>query len=166
MYDDKNSSFGTNEMPQGNKCLFFILLVANTIVGILGLAVLILSIIFWVKIKQVEILILALFLLSLFMISVCSIGYFCVKHSRTTLIFYLSLYSLIMLSVIALGLILVFNRSVIIDSIISKMTDSQEIINEIKEFLDNNFNIIGISFICVGILLVSLYLLMQYRLQV
>jgi len=143
------------EKPTGNRCLFFILIITNTIIGIIGIAILVLSIMSWVKTKQADTFILSLFVLALFMILVTCIGYFCVKHSKTMLIVYIIIYTLITLGVITISVVIGVDKQVIIDNIISKMTESQEIIQQIEEFLETNFQNICIAFICLSVVLVK-----------
>ena len=149
------------QLPIGNRCLFFVLITINTLLLLLGAAILTLSIMFWVRTKQFDSFILSLLVLSIFMILITFLGYCCIRSSKTLLTIYLFIYTIIMLGVISLGILIAAGKDTLVNEILAKITESEDVKKDIKEFLETQFLNIGISFICLSVVLVIYILLYQ-----
>ena len=129
--------------PRGNTILYIILQLANFLIGLFGLALLILGIYMWINIKNFNSFVFSFIILFIILSCIFVLGCY-TKFSPTTLIIYIVLNSLITIVIIIFTIYLYLDKEKIIDYITSKMDSSKD---EIKEKFNKNLDIIKLLFL-------------------
>jgi len=138
------------ERIKGNTILYILLMLSNFLLGLFGLSLLIVGIIIWNTSKSFNSIILSLFLIFVILSCIFILGCY-VKYSPTSLLIYLSINLVMAITVLVISFILLIDKDMIVDYLMSKMEDSKE---EIKQRFDRDLGIIKILFMCSLIIFV------------
>lgn len=127
----------------GKMCKYISLLILNVLTFFLGIAIFVIDILIWTKVKSYNSFNMTLTLIALYIFMTCLVG--CkLRYSPTKLIIFFLLVLIVLIGVTILLSFILFDQDQIITFLIHNMKDSKAAIDEAKYYLDQNIDVIKI----------------------
>lgn len=140
-----------SEQVKGNTILYIILVLLNFLIGMFGLALLILGIYLWANVKVFTSFVFSFIILFIILTCIFALGCY-LKSSPTSLIIYFVINLVITIVVTVFTFYLLIDKDQIVDFLVSKLDDSKD---EIREKFNTNFEAIKILFLSFMIVFVT-----------
>ncbi len=127
----------------GKMCKYISLLILNVLTFFLGIAIFVIDILIWTKVKSYNSFNMTLTLIALYIFLTCLVG--CkLRYSPTKLIIFFLLVLIVLIGVTILLSFILFDQDQIINFLVLNMKDSKAAIDEAKNYLDQNIDVIKI----------------------
>jgi len=127
----------------GKMCKYISLLILNVLTFFLGIAIFVIDILIWTKVKSYNSFNMTLTLIALYIFMTCLVG--CkLRYSPTKLIIFFLLVLIVLIGVTILLSFILFDQDQIINFLVLNMKDSKAAIDEAKNYLDHNIDVIKI----------------------
>ncbi len=124
-------------------CKYISLLILNVLTFFLGIAIFVIDILIWTKVKSYNSFNMTLTLIALYIFMTCLVG--CkLRYSPTKLIIFFLLVLIVLIGVTILLSFILFDQDQIINFLVLNMKDSKAAIDEAKNYLDHNIDVIKI----------------------
>ncbi len=124
-------------------CKYISLLILNVLTFFLGIAIFVIDILIWTKVKSYNSFNMTLTLIALYIFLTCLVG--CkLRYSPTKLIIFFLLVLIVLIGVTILLSFILFDQDQIINFLVLNMKDSKAAIDEAKNYLDQNIDVIKI----------------------